>query len=407
MWPRFNWRGQDSDDFGLLVSELPAPTRAAERTENITIPGRAGVLTYKEGANVHEAYVKEVTVQAPAEADFAAILDWLTGTGTVIFSNEPDRVYFAHIAAEVRFDRVSNALKQAVIPFAVHPHKGQYPPETDIALANGGTVVNPGTVDSRPVIGLTFTGSTTITVNGAALTLHSPVTTETGIAIDAYEALDMSTVEIGDETIGDVTTGVFAVGNVALLDRPTVPMSELSEWTDETTGNATLLSQTYAAAGMTLHLTPIQAADSSSYTVLTKSAVETYVSALDALADSEAMLEYDAEHYGILIWVQTGQDGATFDESLSMLQKAYYFADTTSMPTADTLRDLFAITRPEGETPIDTTSTVAVDCDAQIITDADGIWRGASEGDFPTLQPGSNEITASVALTITPRWRWY
>lgn len=413
MQPWFIWNRESSLDYGLWIGELPAPTRAEERTEGIKIPGRAGVLTYKEGENVHDEYVKEVPVQVRADADFAPILNWLTGSGEVIFSNEPDRVYFAHISGEVAFDKVSNGLKQATIPFAVHPHKGMYPPETEITLASGGTVYNPGTVAAKPIISLTFTGSTTITVNNDAMILHSTPTTATKSAIAAYTQLDPQEIEEHDDTIGAVMDGVFGVGNVNLRARPKVPMSEMSAWTEDTQGYATVMPRMYTLEnGLIVHVTPIIAASSSSYTVMTVAQMETYIDALEDLADAGAILDYDAENNGIVLWVQPNTSfaqniGNQYDESLTLLQAAYYSVETSNLPTADTLLSLLDSTRPEGETLIPTTSSVNVDSDACIITDDGGIWMGSSEGDFPVLKQGENTITATVALTIKPRWRWF
>ena len=169
MQPWFIWNNIDSRTMNVWVSQLPAPTRAAERVQEIEIPGRAGTLTIKEGDDVHEGYVKECVITVPATADFHALLNWLRGESQVIFSNEPDRVYFAHMAGQVKFDRVGNSLKQATLPIYVHPHKGQYPPEYDIAIDGSETVRNPGNVAAKPIITLTFVGSCTLTVNGETM----------------------------------------------------------------------------------------------------------------------------------------------------------------------------------------------------------------------------------------------
>jgi len=152
MEPWFIWRGIDSRTMGVWVSQLPPIIRAAERYDEVTIPGRPGTLILKHGENDHEGYVKECRITVRADADFASLLDWLTGDGDVVFSNEPDRVYRAHLAAEVRFDRDGNSLRVATLPFSVHPHKGQYPPEADITPTRLMRIYNPGTVPAKPLI---------------------------------------------------------------------------------------------------------------------------------------------------------------------------------------------------------------------------------------------------------------
>ena len=185
MLPWFLWKGIDSRTMGLWVTQIPAPTRPAERIKEVEIPGRAGTLTLKEGDNVHEAYVRECVITVLSDADFHSLANWLSGEGDAIFCNETDRVYKAHIAGEVKFDRISNSLKQATIPFYVHPHKGQYPPESDITLEESGTIYNPGNVESRPTFSLTFTTACTVAVGDKVMAFyHEGSTTEETIVVD-------------------------------------------------------------------------------------------------------------------------------------------------------------------------------------------------------------------------------
>lgn len=170
VFPWFMYNGVDSRDMGLWVKELPAPARAEERAETVEIPGRAGHLTLKEGVDVHNSRLMECVVQAPYTADFEAILAWLTGSGKVIFSGNENRVYDAEITAEVKFDKVSNSIKEAVIPFFVQPHAGQYPPESAITITGeSGTITNPGNVAARPIVEVTYEGNIQINIGDSAM----------------------------------------------------------------------------------------------------------------------------------------------------------------------------------------------------------------------------------------------
>lgn len=199
MW--FMWRGVDSRAMGVWVSELPPPTRAAERVQEISIPGRAGSLTLKEGENVHEAYQKDCRITVPYTADFPALLDWLTGEGEVIFANEPDRVYTAHIAAQVQFTRISNSLKQATIPFFCQPHKGQYPPETDITLNASGSLYNPGTVAAEPIVTLTLTQAATARFGAYTMRFEHTGAEEETITVDCGAELVTQNGEIWEGNV--------------------------------------------------------------------------------------------------------------------------------------------------------------------------------------------------------------
>ena len=213
MQPWFLWKGIDSRTMGVWVSELPPPTRATERTEEVEVPGRPGKLTIKEGDNVHDGYVRECRITVPANADFASLLTWLTGDGDAVFSNEADRAYKAHLAAEVKFTKISNSLKTATLAFYVHPHKAQYPPEPAISVSTSASIYNPGTVEAKPLIKLTGSGADiTLTVNSTAYTYDdvtgpiyidcdAQIITESGAIWDgAYDA-EFPTLQTGANTV--------------------------------------------------------------------------------------------------------------------------------------------------------------------------------------------------------------
>lgn len=172
MMPWFIWKNQNSYANGLWINKLPPIVRAAERVKEITIPGREGVLTMLEGEDVYEPVVKKCVVIARNNMDLQKILDWLRGSGEVMFSNEPDKKYFARIAAEVSFSRISNDMSQATVVFACQPFKARLRPEQDsVEITSSGTLYNPGDVASKPKVSVTGTGSdVTVTIAGNAMT---------------------------------------------------------------------------------------------------------------------------------------------------------------------------------------------------------------------------------------------
>ena len=55
------------------------------------------------------------------------------------------------------------------------------------------------------------------------------------------------------------------------------------------------------------------------------------------------------------------------------------------------------------------TAKIIVDCDARVITNADGtLWTGTCTGNFWKIPKGQSNVTASKSCTIkiTPKWRW-
>ena len=203
MQPWFMWRGKDSRDMGLWITKYPAITRAEERAERLKIPGRAGHMTMIEGEDVYDGYLRECVVTAPYTADFQALTSWLRGEGLVVFGNEDSRAYEAHIAGKVAFDLDGNSFRQATIPFYVQPYKRQFPQETEISRSGeSSTITNPGDVESRPIVTVTYTGNIEITIGGHTLAF-------TGLASDAPITVDCGA-EIITNADGTIWQGTYS-----------------------------------------------------------------------------------------------------------------------------------------------------------------------------------------------------
>ena len=174
MFPWFDFNGIDSRSFtGLWITKLPGIARPQERVKQEKIPGRAGDVTITEGDDVYESYLRECVVTVSKDVDFDGLTDWLKGAGEVVFSNEPNRRYKARIVNGITFDRISNDLRQATIPFYCEPYKMQEPKEDDITLTADGTVYNPGNMVSRPIIEITGTGAGSVTIGNYTMAFEN------------------------------------------------------------------------------------------------------------------------------------------------------------------------------------------------------------------------------------------
>lgn len=168
MW--FIWKNEDSRNNGLWVAKLPPITTPEERVTQVEIPGKPGVLTLSDG--VHKCYTKNCIVTARRSYDPQYLCSWLSGESEVIFYNEPTKRYFARILGSVSFNRISNDLMQATIPFFCEPYKGAYPSESVVDFTGtSGSIFNPGDVDSRPAVTVNTTGTVTLTINGIQMIL--------------------------------------------------------------------------------------------------------------------------------------------------------------------------------------------------------------------------------------------
>ena len=73
---------------GLLISELPAIGRADRRTETIKVDGRDGDIVNYLG---YEPQKKDLVIGLTRGFDIDAIINFFSGEGWAIFSNEPTK----------------------------------------------------------------------------------------------------------------------------------------------------------------------------------------------------------------------------------------------------------------------------------------------------------------------------
>ena len=175
MMPWFTWKGENSYANGLWINKLPPIIRAAERVNEIMIPGREGTLTMLEGEDIYDPVIKKCVVIARNSMDLQHVLGWLRGSGEVTFSNEHDKKYFARIASEVSFSRIGNDLCQATVVFYCKPYKARLNDGQDAkTFTSSEQMYNPGDVASRPTVSITGTGAdVTVTIAGNSMTFNN------------------------------------------------------------------------------------------------------------------------------------------------------------------------------------------------------------------------------------------
>lgn len=192
----FIWNGVDSRTMGLMVGQLPPIARAQERVEQVTIPGKPGQVTFIEGDDVYEPLLRDCKVYGINDGSYRKALSWLRGSGTVIFSNELDRRYFARIVEGVQFEPYGNSLRAANIAFLCEPYKGQWPEESGVTVANDVTVTlyNPGDVPAKPIIHMppvdSEAGIGVVTINGYAYNFfYDENVDQNGFQLDAESGI--------------------------------------------------------------------------------------------------------------------------------------------------------------------------------------------------------------------------
>lgn len=163
----FNGKCSDEID-GLIISELPTISRPKMRTENIVIDGRDGDIVEELG---YSSYTKELLIGLNTKADIDEVMNFFTGKGKVIFSNEPDKVYDVIADDKVDYKRLVK-FKKATVKFHVQPYKylvDEAPFVFNITNQTEVKVSNVGYVPSKPAITLYGEGDVQLLINGISV----------------------------------------------------------------------------------------------------------------------------------------------------------------------------------------------------------------------------------------------
>ena len=159
------FNGKSSEDIkGLIIQELPSISRPKVRTESIVIDGKDGDVVTELG---YQSYNKSMSIGLNMQADLDEVMNYFSGKGKVIFSNEPDKEYTVIIDDKIDYNRLVK-FRTANVKFHVQPFKylvDEAPFIFDIDDEESVKVANQGYIDSKPVITIWGTGTVTLTVN--------------------------------------------------------------------------------------------------------------------------------------------------------------------------------------------------------------------------------------------------
>lgn len=104
---------------GLLIQELPPISKPLMRTEIEQIDGRDGDIVTNLG---YSSYDKQMTIGLYGDYDIDDVIGYFASSGTVTFSNEPDKYYNYQVIQQIDFERLIR-FRQATVTFHVQPFK--------------------------------------------------------------------------------------------------------------------------------------------------------------------------------------------------------------------------------------------------------------------------------------------
>lgn len=230
----FNFGGKDSfTDFGILLAKRPSISSPKRRVSYIDIPGRDSNLRYDE-----ETY-EDITIAVDCTVKGNNVLEqidnikaWLfsAGESSLIFSFQPDRKYIAQVVNAIDFRQVFKYTSQFPIIFNCRPFKyavNNIP--VTITSGLGTTLVNQGSIVSRPIIKVYCTGDGSFKINNREVLL-SDISTNY-IILDseleeAYSSNDGTLINLNNSVSGEFS--ILDIGNNTITYTGSVTQIEIT-----------------------------------------------------------------------------------------------------------------------------------------------------------------------------------
>ena len=139
------------------------------------------------------------------------IFKWLGGYGKLRTEDDPGGFFRAEIIQSITSEKFQGLYNNMLVSFKINPpffylESGELP----ITLTAPGTINNPGTHVSEPLIRIVGSGNITLTINGRTLTFTN---IETFIDIDPELAIPYfkNNVNVGEKVVGELP--YFDVGD--------------------------------------------------------------------------------------------------------------------------------------------------------------------------------------------------
>jgi len=181
------WNNIDSDNIrGLIITELPPITKPKMRTDTTEVDGRDGDIIEELG---YQSYTKTIKIGLSRNYDIDAIMKYFTGTGKLITSDEPDKVYNSTIIDKIDYEKLLR-FKKANVKFYTQPFKylkDEESVELNIASETSVEVENKGLEVAKPIITLIGSGTIEILVNNVGIFTYTFPENETEVIIDSLK----------------------------------------------------------------------------------------------------------------------------------------------------------------------------------------------------------------------------
>ena len=152
---------------GLIITSLPPITKPKLRYSSEEIDGRDGDIITTLG---YQSYDKTLSVGLHGNFDIDKVVEFFATSGTVTFSNEPDKIYRFQQLDSIDFDKLVR-YRTADIKLHVQPFKtGRLQrPKTFASADAQAVIVNAGNVVAAPKLTIKASGNIGLWLDGSQI----------------------------------------------------------------------------------------------------------------------------------------------------------------------------------------------------------------------------------------------
>lgn len=193
---KFTFADKDSyTDFGIIIPTRPTLPSPKRRVTYIDVAGRDSTLkldedTYEDITITMECTIKGNNIMEQVDM----IKTWLyqAGESDLIFSFQSDKKYMAQVVNSIDFMQAFKVISQFVIVFNCRPFKYAVDNAPIIISSSEATILNPGSVASRPVVKVYGSGDVDLGINGSVIHLND---------VDGYVVIDSELIDCYKDTL--------------------------------------------------------------------------------------------------------------------------------------------------------------------------------------------------------------
>ena len=167
----FSFRGTTNTEMNVRIKQIAYPSKPTERHEFIDIPGRQEpLLNLLDGFTASSI---SATLVITNQTDISTVFQWISGTGQLFFSDQPDRYWNASACRIVTVKRegAANTIRELTVAFDLLPFAYAINNSPVTLSGTPSYFKTIGTYWSEPLIELTGSGDISVNVNGAVLTV--------------------------------------------------------------------------------------------------------------------------------------------------------------------------------------------------------------------------------------------